>query len=228
MGNPIFTGDFDASAQPPEDVADFATQIALNVMSAYEDRWERSLDPDVVRPSLFMATMFITTFEILKKSIVDRIRDFYSIGWSEEGSTVSPTYEAKVLQRNKSVVYASLNWLHENQVINDADLKTFEQLKKTRNLVAHQLFEVVTGQTDSNHTDQFDTLVKLLRKIEVWWVVNLEIATDPDYADEEIDEEGIVPGAILSLQMLLEVVGGNTELLESWRRERAKRRVNTQ
>jgi len=191
-------------------------------MTSYEEDWERFLDPDVVRPSLFMATMFITTFEILKNSTVDRIRDFFSIGWSEEGSTVSPEYEAKVLSRNRSVLYASLNWLLELQAIDDQDLETFELLKKTRNLLAHKLFEVVTGQAESNHTEQFPVLVELLRKIEVWWVVNLEIATNPDFADEEVNEEGIVPGAILSLQMLLEVAGGNSELLEGWRRERAK------
>lgn len=169
-----------------------------------------------------MATMFITTFEILKNSIVDRIRDFYSIGWAEDGETISPEYKEKVLSRDKSPVYASLNWLHEYQVINDDDLKIFEQLKNTRNLVAHQLFDIVTGQAESNHTEQFQVLVELLRKIEVWWVVSVELATDPDYADAEVDEEGIVPGAILSLQMLLEVVSGNTELLDAWRSQRAK------
>lgn len=30
--------------------------------------------------------MYIPTFEILKNSIVDRIKDFYSIGWSEGGA----------------------------------------------------------------------------------------------------------------------------------------------
>ncbi len=169
-----------------------------------------------------MATMFITTFEILKNSIVDHIRDFYSIGWSEEGVTVSPAYKEKVLSRGKSPVYASLNWLHENQVINGDDLEVFEQLKRTRNLVVHQLFEVVTGQVESNHTEQFNILVELLRKIEVWWIVNVELATDPDYNDAEVDEEGIVPGSILSLQMLLEVVGGNTELLDAWRAQAAQ------
>lgn len=153
------------------------------LMSTHEERWERFLDPEVVRPSLFMATMFITTFEILKNSIIDHIRDFYSIGWSEEGSTMSPEYEAKVLSRNKSVVYASLNWLHDRQAISSEDLKAFELLKKTRNLLAHQLFEIVTGQAESNHTDQFHVLVALLRKIEVWWIVNVEIVLNPDYAD---------------------------------------------
>lgn len=192
-------------------------------MSTTEERWERFLDPDVVRPSLFVATMFITVFEILNNSIVDRIRDFYSTGWTDEGEKVSLDYKEKVLSRNRSPIYASLNWLCEHEAINESDLKAFEQLKKTRNILAHQLFDVVTGQVESNHTDQFTVLVELLRKIEVWWVVNVEIPTNPEYDGAEIDVNGIVPGAILSLQMLLEVMGGNSELLEVWRNQRTKK-----
>ncbi len=192
-------------------------------MTDHNEHWERFLDPEVVRPSLFMATMFITAFEILKNSIVDRIRDFYSIGWSEEDNTVSPEYANNVLSRNKSVVYASLNWLIEQQAIDESDLATFEQLKRTRNLLAHRLFDIVTGHAESLHQEQFNTLVELLRKIEVWWVVNVELATNPDYDDQEIDEAGIVSGAILSLQMLLHVASGGTELLEAWRNQRAKK-----
>ena len=107
-------------------------------------------------------------------------------------------------------------------MIDDGDLEIFEQLKSTRNLVAHQLFDIVTGQAKSNHIDQFQVLVEPLRKIEVWWVVYVELATDPNYADSKVDEEGIVPGTILSLQMLLDVASGNTELLNAWRAQRAK------
>lgn len=192
-------------------------------MTDHNEHWERFLDPEVVRPSLFVATMFITAFEILKNSIVDRLRDFYSISWSEDGNTVSPEYASNVLSRNKSAVYASLNWLLEHEAIDQADLATFEQLKSTRNLLAHRLFDVVTGQAKSTHQEQFTGLVELLRKIEVWWVVNVELATDPDYDDQEVDEAGIVPGAILSLQILLHVASGGTELLEAWRNQQAKR-----
>lgn len=190
-------------------------------MTRTADQWERFLDPDVVRPSLFLATMFITTFEILKDSIVDDVRSFYTNGFDEHGLTVSSDYQAKVLSKNKSPLYASLQWLRENDAIDDEDLLTFEKLKSTRNLLAHQLFVVVTGQVDSGHETQFDDLVKLLRKIGVWWVVNVEIPTNPDYDGKEIDEEGIVPGAVLTLQMLIQVASGNTELLEHWRKGRA-------
>jgi hypothetical protein len=195
-------------------------------MSDTSEQWERFLNPDVVRPSLFLATMFITTFEILKDSIVDGIRDFYTNGFDENGPRVGPDYQSKVLSKNKSPLYASLKWLREGGAVDDEDLAVFEKLKETRNLLAHQLFAVVTGQVESGHQAEFDSLVALLRKIGVWWVVNVEIPTNPDFDGEEIDEEGIVPGSVLSLQLLIEVASGNTELLELWRKVRANGQPN--
>lgn len=195
-------------------------------MTSTTDKWERFLDPEVVRPSLFLATMFITTFEILKDSIVDDVRGFFTNGFDEHGPIVGAEYQAKVLSKNKSPLYASLQWLRENDAIDDEDLIIFEKIKSTRNQLAHQLFAVVTGQVESAHETQFTDLVRLLRKIGVWWVVNVEIPTNPDFDGQEIDEAGIVPGAVLSLQMLIEVASGNTELLERWRNKRAKGRAD--
>lgn len=191
-------------------------------MNDTADKWERFLDPDIVRPSLFLATMFITAFEILQDSIVDDLRGFYTTGFDENGLIVDSEYKSRVLSKNRSPLYASLQWLRESDAINDEDLANFERLKKTRNLLAHELFGVVSGQVESSHEAQFDVLVALLRKIGVWWVVNVEMPINPDFDEQEIDEEGIVPGAVLTLQMLIEVASGNTELLESWRKARAK------
>lgn len=191
-------------------------------MSDTEDQWEKFLDPDVVRPSLFLATMFITAFEILKDSIVEDIRSFYTNGFDANGPIVGPEYQSEVLSKNKSPLYASLQWLREHDAIDDEDLSIFEKLKSTRNLLAHQLFSVVTGQVESAHKVDFVALVALLRKIGVWWIVNVEIPTNPDFYGQEIDEEGIVPGSVLSLQMLIQVASGSTELLEHWRKGRVK------
>lgn len=141
---------------------------------------------------------------------------------SESGSTVNPEYQREVASRKKSILYASLEWLIEHEAIDAKDLETFEKLKGIRNQLAHQLFEVVTGQIESEHEAQFSALVELLRKIEVWWVVNVEIPINPDFDGQDINEEGIVPGAVLSLQMLIEVASGNTELLEHWRKTRSR------
>lgn len=41
------------------------------------------------------------------------------------------------------------------------------------------------GGSDIKHIERFQDTVTLLRKIEVWWVVNLEIATNPDFDGKE-------------------------------------------
>ncbi|MNJ04585.1 hypothetical protein D3C73_1654180 [compost metagenome] len=50
----------------------------------------------------------------------------------------------------------------------------------------------------------------------------VEIPTNPHFDGKEIDEEDIVPGSVLTLQMLIQVASGNTELLEHWRKVRKK------
>ena len=138
-------------------------------MTNTADQWERMLDPDVVRASLFLATMFITAFEILKDSILDDVRGFYTNGFDENGPTVGHEYQSEVLAKNRSLLYASLQWLRENDAISDEDLITFEKLKITRNQLAHKLFAVVIGQAESAHEAQFADLITLLSKIGKWW-----------------------------------------------------------
>jgi Holliday junction resolvase len=196
-----------------------AQQLDQQSMSNAAEKWERFLDPDVLRPSLLSATMFITAFELLKDSIVDRVRDFYTLGWGDK-TFISPEYEQGILTKDKNgrPLPASLDWLREHDAINEADLQIFKRLADIRNQLAHELFSVVTGQVPSEYESHFPALIALLRKVEVWWIVNVEITTNPDYNGQEIDEDGITPGALISLQMLIEVASGSTKHLEQWRK----------
>jgi hypothetical protein len=182
------------------------------------EEWEKFLTPKVTQDRLISASLYITAFELLKESIVGRIRDFYSAGFDESGLIVSPAYESKVLSRNRSAVYASLEWLAESDVIDDADLEVFERLKRVRNRVAHELPSLVLEGADLQLTRHFQDAFGLLKKIEVWWVVNVEIPTNPDYDGQEVDEDGILPGSVLMLQLILEVTNGNAEFLNHYRK----------
>lgn len=67
------------------------------------------------------------------------------------------------------------------------------------------------GESSVNFAQQFEQMVALLRKIEVWWIVNFELAINPDFRDAEIDEDGIIPGPLLMLQLMLEIALGDPE-----------------
>jgi hypothetical protein len=166
---------------------------------------------------LISASLYVTAFELLKESIVGRLRSFYMVGFDTNGDIIDEKYQNSVLSRNKSPIYASLDWLVENGVIDEGDLQSFERIKVTRNSLAHELPSLVMGGTDIKHVERFQELMALLRRIEVWWVVNLEIPTNSDFDGKEIDEEGIIPGPLLMIQMMLEVVSGNEALLNHYR-----------
>jgi hypothetical protein len=112
-------------------------------------------------------------------------------------------------------LYASFDWLRENGAIADADIEAFEAVKACRNKLAHELFATVADHGLPKDFDKrFTEMLDLLRKVEVWWVLNFELPTDEEYAGREIDESEIVPGRLIGLQVLMDVAMGDEE--RSW------------
>ena len=181
-------------------------------------QWEQFLSPKVMQERLISASLYITAYEILKESIIDRIRSFYMVGWNiEDGEVLGSEYKLKVLSLNNSVLYASLSWLRTRGAINQIDLESFEALKKLRNSLAHNLPKLVLQGINFKIEDNFQKLFDLLRKIEVWWIVEFEIPTNPDFDGKDIDVDKITPGPIIMMQMMLEVLSGNEDLLKHYK-----------
>lgn len=174
--------------------------------------WEEFLNPEVTRPRLIAASIYIAGFEALKDSVVGRIRDFFWTGFDESGDKIDPKYQSDVLARNRSPSYASLEWLKEMHAIDDGDLAAFDRVKACRNTLAHKLFSTLGSEGLPPDFEQcFNDMVALLRKIEVWWITNVEIPTNPDYDGQDIDEGGIVPGPVMSIQLLWDIALGDDE-----------------
>jgi hypothetical protein len=187
-------------------------------------KWEEFLNPEVLRGKLIAASMYLTAFELLKDSIIDRVKGFYITGFDESDPTVSSTYNTEVLSLNKSRLYASLLWLKKQDAINDDDLATFEAVKTCRNGVAHELQRIVAGDLEGAFVEQLSALISLLRKIEIWWIVNFEIPINSDFDGAEIDESGIVPGVVLTIQLMFEIALGEPEKASYYLNEFERRR----
>jgi hypothetical protein len=174
--------------------------------------WEEFLNPDIMRPRLIAAAIYIAGFEALKDSIVGRIRDFFWHGFDETGDIIDPKYQSNVLSRNRSPVYASLDWLKEMNAIDDEDVSVFNRVKGSRNTLAHNLLSTLGSEgLPPDFEERTSEMVALLRKIEVWWITNVEIPTNPDHDGRDVDEEQIVPGPIMTMQLLLDIALGDEE-----------------
>lgn len=94
-------------------------------MSSPTEQWERLLTPAVMQEKLVSASLYIAAYDLLKESIIGRIRSFYMVGFDEHGEIAGERYETTVAARNRSILYASLDWLRENEVINKERLRGF-------------------------------------------------------------------------------------------------------
>jgi len=155
--------------------------------------WENFLNPEVLRPNLIIASIYIAAFELLKNTIIDRIRGFYTMGFDGNGRRIDPEYQSEVLSKSRSPVYASLEWLKEAKAIQENDIDIFESAKKHRNDLAHAIMGMLAEGLPSDLSARFSEMVSLIDKIERWWIVNVEIPTNPEFDGEHIDESGIVP-----------------------------------
>lgn len=178
-----------------------------------QQQWEQFLNPDVMRPRLISAAIYIAGYESLKDAIVTRVKDFYWCGFDASGDRVSPDYQAKVLSRNRSPVHASLDWLKcEMQAIDDTDIAAFDRVRACRNTLAHKLFTVLGSEgLPPDFEACFHDMVALLHKIDTWWIINVEIPTNPDFDDKDVDldPKGIMSGRSMALQMLCDIALGD-------------------
>lgn len=154
-------------------------------------KWEEFLNPEVMRTRMISASLYICAFELLKDAIISRPRDMYLSGFDQAGDIISPEYESKVLSRNSNVMHASLDWLKEMGALDEADLDCFTRVKQCRNDLAHNMMQIVDSDGLPTKFDElFGELVRLLSKLETWWIMKVELATDPDIDPDMVDPNG--------------------------------------
>ena len=189
-----------------------------------KESWENYLNPEITRSALLAASIYIAGFEALKESIIERIRYFFWTGFDETGDKFDPKYQTDVLALNKSPVHASLAWLKGMKAIDDADIAAFDRVKACRNKLAHDLLSTLAASgLSENYGECFNDMIALLHKIELWWIVEVEIPTNPDLADKEIDYKGIIPGPIMNMRLLCDLALGADEESKFYLKEFRKR-----
>ena len=188
-----------------------------------KDSWERFLNPDSLKNNLIMGSLYITSFEILKDSIIERLKDFFIEGIDDNKFIYSDRYKTKVLSLHKKPLTASLMWLQNMDTINNDDILKFKKITIFRNKLAHEMLGFLTNTQEEDLIELFHEMINLITKIEKWWIINVEIPTDSNYDNQNINENEIIPGVNLTLKLLLDVALGNDEESKLYYEEFIKR-----
>jgi hypothetical protein len=185
--------------------------------------WAEFLNPDMLRTKLISAGLFLVAHEMLVDSILRHLRSFFSDNWTNvDGWVPSKDYRAKVLaldpKRKEDPLRASIAWLLANDVIDELDEMVIRTVKDIRNSLAHELRDIIGGSKPTEFANHFGPLMGLVNKIEKWWIINVEIHTNPDYDGVIIDDDNVIPGTAWMMDLLVQIALGDGD--EAWKLHR--------
>lgn len=188
------------------------------------------LDENLVRRNLILASLLISSFETLKSVIEDRIIGFFSFGESyfdNDGNfrfKKTDHFKAEVLEKYANEVKGNDDyrlfsscclWLRENDVILNDDMEAISLIRRQRNLVAHELVRILFEDHTELNASLIRVTISLVEKIELWWVLNVEVPSNEEYDGVEVKPEDVETGMKTLLEYLASVVQLETEVQEN-------------
>jgi hypothetical protein len=171
--------------------------------------WAKLLNPESLRSNLIAASIFLAAYEILRESVINRIQDFFTQGFDENGWIIGKDYETKVLALDKSPLRSSLLWLKGMDAIDEADLAQMDRIREHRNELAHDLPKFLGSDDAEINIQLLSGIHELIAKVDRWWIREVEMTTNPDFAGREVADEEIVSGNMLFIHLMLRIATGD-------------------
>jgi hypothetical protein len=190
------------------------------------DKWLKFLDPENLKGNLMFSSLYIASFEAFKDYVVDEVKFFFNTGFSEGEFTFSEEYITKVKALDKSILKATLIWLKDLEAINEKDIETYDELRQYRNKLSHELMTLLFEGLPQELPENFAKLIALRVKIEKWWIMNIEIPTNPDFDESpEIKEDDVMTSSQIFNQLIFDMLSGE-EKRASYYQNEFKQRFN--
>lgn len=189
------------------------------------DKWIKFLDPESLKGNLMFASLYIATFESFKDYIIDEVKFFFHSGFKGDQDIFDPKYETHVKAKDKSVVKASLLWLLEMEAINENDILLFDDLREYRNKLSHELMTLLFEGIPEIIPAKFAELIQLRIKVEKWWLLNVELPTNPPDSDfgDGINEDNIITQSQIFNKLIFDILTGDEKTSTYYRDEFLKR-----
>jgi hypothetical protein len=174
--------------------------------------------------NLQRVSLYLTAFETLKSAIIERVKGYFSNQWSineagEIEGVVSAEYKTRgVVLQPKDELTACCLFLKDLGCFTDSDVDTVKRIRKHRNSVAHEIASYLTKTERQVDGALLLDAYRVVKHLDLWWVREIEMATDPDWTEEriaEVDWSKVAGGYSFLLDLILPVFDGDTSSLDN-------------
>lgn len=188
------------------------------------DNWCNILDEGILKYNVSFASMFVLNYECLKEYVIGQIREFYSENIHFEDDKMvceeSLSYKREVRTLDKNIENASLKWFIKENVITHEEYEIYQKIRQRRNDITHELLKNLNKGFNEQDVKLFSSLLDMYRKIDKWWINEIEIPISGNEIPDDYDMENVCGGQAIVLSIINNIVLGNEgakykEVLES-------------
>ena len=100
-------------------------------------------------------------------------------------------------------------WFKDNGVISNKDCEFIIKARNDRNRIGHELLKLLLNQVEEKMLLNFLNFLNVFRKIDVWWINNIEVPIAGSDIPNDYDAENVISGDMLLCDVLLDTIYGN-------------------
>jgi hypothetical protein len=138
-------------------------------------------------------------------------------------AVLGPGYAQKVRALYpKDEFHACCLWFQNSDALTAEDLNRIAAIRKHRNYIAHEITKIIGGTGSGVDSQKVEDLVALVKKVDLWWIKEVELPTNPDFDAEKIDAinwKETIGGNTLVLSLLLSIFEGDDAYLRNLHRQ---------
>ncbi len=193
------------------------------------DSWEKFVNPKKLKDSLIRASIYLSAYELLKTSIIDHLTGFFASEWKFNEKTgeietiQSESYKKEVRSLYpKDEFHSCCLWFFENKAIGKADLDAIPKIRKHRNSIAHELPKFLGSANYEVDKHLLDKTIEIIRKVDTWWIKEIEVPTNPDFDHmnyDEINWDEVLSGNMILMSFLSSIYEGDDTFLKLFHKE---------
>lgn len=179
------------------------------------------LDAERLKPNIHFASLYVLYYECLKDALVDLPKSFFCNHFEFKDGNMhvheSDAYKEKVRKLDKYIENASFKWFVSVGAVSEEEYSTFEKLRKFRNKIVHELLFNLNKGFTKDEVNYLVALIEIYRKIEKWWINEIEIPISGDISGP-YESENVISGQGLILEIIQDILlndGKDSEVLLS-------------
>lgn len=179
------------------------------------------LDEKRLKPNIHFASLYVLYYECLKDSLIDLPKSFFCNHTEfKDGHIIvheSEEYKENVRKLDNHIESASFKWFIKIGAVSEEDYFSFEKLRKFRNKIVHELMFCLSEGFNEVEVKYLVELIEIYRKLEKWWINEVEIPTSGDIY-VTYNSENVISGQGLLLEVIQDILindDKNSEVLLS-------------